>query len=160
MTGPIVLEGPDGSGKSTLADAILMAVPGHRIRNGPPPPESTRESLLALYTSQLVPGAIVDRSWPSEMIYGPRLRGRSLLGWRDGLALKDALTSAGGRVILCLPPFATCLAAWGNRPELLLDEGALRAVWSSYYAWADIAALVPFDWTVLGATERLVAELR
>ena len=84
MTGPIILEGPDGAGKTILSEALLLRAvekdaPGvYGFKNGPPPRGMTGKELRLHYFSQLLPGAVIDRSWPSEMIYGPRTRGASL----------------------------------------------------------------------------------
>jgi hypothetical protein len=157
VRGPIVLEGPDGAGKSTLA----VGLSPHPVRNGPPFPGSTCAYLRALYTSQLIANVVIDRSWPSEMIYGPRVRGHSLLGSADAAALVYTLTEAKGVMVLCLPPFEVCRAAWRSRPELLVDEAALLDVWNAYRFLADVAppSVIVYDWTQPLAEEMLMRRL-
>lgn len=154
--GPIILEGCDGSGKSTLAAKLSP----HPVRNGPPN-GATRASLRALYASQLITGAVIDRSWPSEMIYGPRVRGKSLLGAWDADYLLEYFIRASGVMVLCLPPIKVCLAAWRSRPELLPDEAALRAVYEMYFRLAEKAPewIIVYDWTAPLAEELLMRRL-
>ncbi len=171
MTGPIVLEGPDGAGKTILAEALLRravetdAPKVFGFKNGPPPRGTTGKELRTHYLSQFVSGAVIDRSWPSEMIYGPRTRGASLLGWRDADALREALKAASGVVIVCVPPFEVCRAAWASgRPELLEKESDLFAVWRSYDAWATLYAdkpefMIRYDWTKHDALKNLYFDL-
>ena len=70
----IVLEGCDGAGKTTLA-AALAARHGHAIVHATRSPEGT--DLFAKYHAILArPGPLVlDRSFVSELVYGPLDRG-------------------------------------------------------------------------------------
>lgn len=127
-TGPkpriILLEGADAAGKSTIAqrfsdyytDAGLVVT---RVHNGPPSTVSGK-SLYHIYRNQLELAVVVrkladritiiDRSFPSEAVYGPVFRGQSLLTpkqtaklerycikhniWRIGVVAPDAIRRA------------------------------------------------------------------
>lgn len=90
-----IIEGPDGSGKTYAAEArfakehwATRRMPVY-VHNGPPAKGETSRSLFHTYMTQLRSAVfnrdrlgvstIIDRSWPSEVIYGPLYRDGSLL---------------------------------------------------------------------------------
>lgn len=97
MTGATItiLEGPDGAGKTFAAQRRMgkeqraTGKPAEYVHNGPPPPGITSRRLYRLYLNQMRRAVlrrswghstVIDRSWPSELVYGPLFRGHSLLG--------------------------------------------------------------------------------
>ena len=128
--GPILLEGCDGGGKTTLAKFLANKFGLRRIKNGAPEPG---EDLVQAYLKQVAPDTIIDRAWPSELIYAPLLKRRPLVSIHESAALFGELSQLGGRVIICLPPLATCERAWKDRPgELFQDRNILKAAWDGY----------------------------
>lgn len=117
----ILLEGADAAGKSTIAQEFsdFYSNRGYsvrRVHNGPPS-ALTGRALYHVYLNQLELAVylrkltdritIIDRSFPSEAIYGPTFRGQSLLKpkhiaklerycvkhdiWRFGITTPDTL---------------------------------------------------------------------
>lgn len=132
---PVLLEGPDGAGKTTLGISLAHLFSAPLIRNGPPP---STTPLVDFYRSQFYP-AVIDRSWPSERIYGPRLRGVDQIGPDGDSTLRQAFAAAEGTLILCLPPYETCAEAWRSRQssELVKDEDAFKQIYAAYVSFAD-----------------------
>lgn len=102
MADPIitVIEGPDGAGKSTIAWNLYSASPAGStlIHNDVPPPDTTSLELYRFYMAQLKVAVrdrergystIIDRSYLSEVIYGPIYRGGSLITGRNRRKLEN-----------------------------------------------------------------------
>lgn len=78
-----ILEGPDAAGKTSLAETIIggdLDRSWRYIHNGPPPREGSlyrhyRAQLLdALYFRDAGVSTVIDRTWLSELMYGPCYR--------------------------------------------------------------------------------------
>jgi thymidylate kinase len=93
----VVLEGCDGAGKTTLATTLATR---HFtvIHSGRTPDEI---DLLARYRSILaIPGKIaLDRSFISELVYGPLQYGRSRLTASDAAQLALLVAARGGVLV-------------------------------------------------------------
>jgi len=94
----IILEGCDGVGKTTLAEE-LSARHGYMIVHAARTPDGT--DLFAKYSAVLErPGPLVlDRSFPSELVYGPLDHGRSRLTLVDVLRLAATAADRGGILV-------------------------------------------------------------
>lgn len=101
----VVLEGCDGVGKSTLAGRL--ATHGFATLHSPRTPD--HEDLIGRYRDLLArPGRLVlDRSFVSELVYGPLYRGHSRLTWGQALALADLVTTRDGIFLHLIAPAAT-----------------------------------------------------
>lgn len=102
----IVLEGCDGSGKTTLAN-VLANRHGYAVVHSGRTPDDV--DLVARYRSILtVPGKMVlDRSFISELVYGPLQYGRSRLTTADAAQLALLVAARGGVLVhLTGPPEA------------------------------------------------------
>jgi len=101
----IVVDGPDGSGKTHLCSLLRRLIRCHLLSNSGPPTsfEQIQDEvhwIMRFPRNQLL---MIDRTrLISEPIYGPILRGKSMID--PGLA-KKMLIGLGWRTILCLPPF-------------------------------------------------------
>jgi thymidylate kinase len=94
----VVLEGCDGTGKTTLA-ADLAARHGYTVVHSGPP--DGHVDLAARYRETLsMPGKVaLDRSFISELVYGPLRYGRSLLSPDDAAELAFSVADAGGVLV-------------------------------------------------------------
>jgi hypothetical protein len=94
----IVLEGCDGTGKTTLA-AALASQHGHAVIHSGRTPDGT--DLTGRYQALLAtPGKIVlDRSFISELVYGPLDHGRSRLTLPDAASLARRVAARGGTLV-------------------------------------------------------------
>ncbi len=140
----IILEGPDGSGKTTLIKrtavhcAELPRMTHHGSYIGV-------EDVSSIYLRDVKHARddthrlhLMDRSWIAEPIYGSAMRGGACrVSYQQRLWLEETALEAGAVVVLCLPPFEACRAAWASRldKEYPQREAQLRAVWEGYDAW-------------------------
>ena len=94
----VVLEGCDGTGKTTLA-TTLAARHGYSVVHSGRTPDDV--DLLARYRSILaIPGKIVlDRSFISELVYGPLQYGRSRLTASDAAQMALLVAARGGVLV-------------------------------------------------------------
>ena len=94
----IVLEGCDGTGKTTLAN-ILATQHGYAAVHSSRTPDDV--DLVARYRSILaIPGKIaLDRSFISELVYGPLQYGRSRLTPSDAAELALRVAARGGVLV-------------------------------------------------------------
>src|SRR5580692_3062319 len=107
----VVVEGPDGGGKSTLIDNLRLSCDRHYIslrRSGPPKFADEIHEVLGWIgrAKHLSVPLILDRHpLISEDIYGPILRGSSLLThWYDNEEVIAIFKQTVDRVIYCRPP--------------------------------------------------------
>ncbi|MGW1055946.1 hypothetical protein [Streptomyces sp. NPDC002521] len=102
----IVLEGGDGVGKSTLAHHLVSQY-GLTAVHSPRTPD--HQDLINRYRDLLArPGRLVmDRSFLSELVYGPLYRGHSRLTWSQALDLAQLVTARGGVFLHLTAPAAT-----------------------------------------------------
>lgn len=102
----IVIEGGDGVGKSTLAH-LLVTQYGFTAVHSPRTPE--HQDLISRYHDLLArPGRLVlDRSFLSELVYGPLYRGHSRLTWIQALDLAQLVTARDGVFLHLTAPAAT-----------------------------------------------------
>ena len=94
----IILDGCDGAGKTTLA-AALANRHGHSLLHATLTPAGT--DLFAKYHAILArPGPqVLDRSFVSELVYGPLDRGRSRLTFEQAADLAAAAAQRGGILV-------------------------------------------------------------
>jgi thymidylate kinase len=94
----VVLEGCDGTGKTSLA-TTLAAQHGYSVVHSGRTPDDV--DLLARYRSILaIPGKIVlDRSFISELVYGPLQYGRSRLTASDAAQMVLLVAARGGVLV-------------------------------------------------------------
>ena len=102
----IIVEGPDGAGKTTLVNHILAANPGAFLAHfGKPATDEEAFNYWKVYLQYVKDHekeavVILDRSWYSDMVYGPVMRDREEMT-RDNMELLEmAVIACGGGIIL------------------------------------------------------------
>lgn len=100
-----IIDGPDGAGKSTLAKRIHEASPGSEILHfGAPQTEEEANNYWQVYMNALNKAAdhtiIFDRSWYSDMVYGPVMRGKEEMTDMHRQCLEHAVRSLGGGLVI------------------------------------------------------------
>lgn len=141
----IVLEGCDGTGKTTLANTLATR---HRyvvVHSGRTPDDV---DLVARYRSILaIPGKIVlDRSFISELVYGPLQHGRSRLTTSDAGELALRVGARGG-VLVHLTGFPETIvtrlqARDGSAPPLERICALIDAYRNAFAALAGTAPII------------------
>lgn len=94
----IILDGCDGTGKTTLAEALREQL-GYAVTHSGQTPDGV--DLADRYRNLLaMPGRIVlDRSFVSELVYGPLLRGRSRITQQAAVSLVRDVAHRGGTLV-------------------------------------------------------------
>lgn len=138
----IIVEGPDGAGKSTLIESLLKSHPGSVSKHFGHP-KSSEEALnywriyaQAIEDAPVDSLTIFDRSWYSDVVYGPIFRDTVEM---DALHVKmlEALvmTRGGGYVIYCTAPIRTLWSRCKKRgEEYVPSEDKLIEVSRAYNA--------------------------
>lgn len=158
----IILEGPDGSGKTTLAKQLVES--GFKYHHEGPP---RNPDMLFVYGSKLKEiydaggNWVLDRFHLGENVYGPLVRGKSLLGGEEGLRVMNRLIRAvGATVVICLPDYETCRENWraNHKLEYLKDEEKYRKVWQAYFTFVLSGEYKLFNYRI-NTIQQLVANL-
>jgi len=146
----IVLEGCDGAGKTTLAAAFASRY-GYAIVHATRTPEG--EDLVAKYRVILArPGRLVlDRSFVSELVYGPLERGHSRLTFDQAARLAAAAAQRGGILVhLTGQPeqiASRLLTRDGHAPALPRIRALTAAYTDVFTRLADHAPVITIDTT-------------
>jgi thymidylate kinase len=139
----IILEGADCTGKSTLAGLLVKAANDRgmttRLLHAGPPPEHDpidehwpgRELWRSEYVAPLEklrplvdsPTALVvcDRWHLGERIYGPMLRGRSIMTYSDGKEMSAWLKMLGALIVILIADDATIEDRYEMRGDPLVS---------------------------------------
>lgn len=136
----IIVEGPDGAGKSTLIDKLLKSYPGSSYQHfSNPKTDEEAWNYWKVYAEAIeatdpTKVTIFDRSWYSDVVYGPIFRNRLEM---DPLHVKmlEALvqTHGGGHVIYCTAPVNVLWSRCQKRGEkYVLSKDKLAEVANSY----------------------------
>ena len=146
----ILLDGCDGAGKTTLA-AALARRQGHAILHATLTPEGA--DLFAKYHALLAqPGRyVLDRSFISELVYGPIDRGYSRLTVAQAACLAvETARRPGILVHLTGQPHQIAgrlLARDGNAPALSRISALTDAYRGAFAELADYAPVITIDTT-------------
>ena len=136
----IIVEGPDGAGKSTLIEGLLKSHPGSTYKHFSNP--KTDEEAFgywkvyaqAIEDTDPTTVTIFDRSWYSDVVYGPIFRNRLEM---DPMHVKmlELMVQAhgGGFVIYCTAPINMLWSRCKKRGETyVLSKEKLAEVAKSY----------------------------
>lgn len=99
----IILEGPDGGGKSTLAAQLSRQTKYPIARYSYPKTAEEKEQMMQMYVQAIkeAKNVIFDRSWYSELVYGPVMRNGHVLSYPQMYALEEMLAKKGAVLIYC-----------------------------------------------------------
>lgn len=135
----IIIEGPDCCGKSTLCnnlqERVLPSYYGY-VHN-----ESDKDldenALIYKYQQQLVgqESTIIDRSWPSEMIYGKLFRnGYSRVSEDCDQRFAHGLDLRNDLMIFCIVPIEVVEATYRSRQdeEMVQDWEVMQKIYAAY----------------------------
>ncbi len=147
----IVLEGCDGTGKSTLAAALADRYGYDSVHCGRTPDGT---NLPGRYQAILtVAGKLVlDRSFISELVYGPLDHGRSRLTAQDAVALARQVAGRDGVLVhLTGQPQAITArlrARGGPDPDPSRVDAIVRAYYQAFALLGGAAPVITADTTV------------
>lgn len=115
----IILEGPDGSGKTTLANQIAEQTGYMLLHRSQPKTDEDKKRMMDEYLQVIRTGknCIFDRSWYSEMVYGPVMRDASVISYPQMYDLERSLTKRGAIIIYCTQTMETLWQRCGKRGE-------------------------------------------
>ena len=105
----LMLEVPDGSGKTTLANQLKSQTGYTLMHRTQPKSEEDKARMMDEYVQVLKAGknCIMDRSWYSELVYGPVMRDASVLTFPQMYELERLAARNGAIIIYCTAPEAT-----------------------------------------------------
>ncbi|MDB5145939.1 MAG: hypothetical protein JWQ66_4654 [Mucilaginibacter sp.] len=144
----IVLEGCDGAGKTTLAVALATGHDYQMVHAARTPDDI---DLAERYTSILTwPGRLVlDRSFVSELVYGPLIHGRSRLTFDQAAGLAAIVTGRGGVLVHLTGRPEQIRARLEDRDGIAPDLHHIRDLVAGYTAvfarLADYAPILTID---------------
>lgn len=125
----IIVEGPDCAGKSSLIEKLLKSHPGSTSKHFSAP-KNDQEAFdywqvyaKAIQDTDPTKVTIFDRSWLSDLVYGPVMRERQEMSDLHAQML-DALvvTHGGGFVIYCTAPLKTLWDRCMKRGETYIKD--------------------------------------
>jgi thymidylate kinase len=98
----IIIEGPDGSGKSTIAAKLAAQLHWDIIHMDKPKTEKENREMADMYVDLILkPGSfIMDRSWYSEVVYGPVMRGSSAITAEQLFRFEQILLNTDGAMVI------------------------------------------------------------
>jgi hypothetical protein len=146
----IVLDGCDGTGKTTLAEALREQL-GYTVTHSGRTPDGVD---LADRYSQLLtmPGRIVlDRSFISELVYGPLQHGRSRITQQAAVGLAQDIAQRGGALVH-LTGAPECIAARlrsrdGTAPPVNSIRTIIDGFHVAFTLLAEVAPVITADTT-------------
>jgi len=139
----VVLEGCDGTGKTTLATTLADRHDYLVVHSGRTPDSI---DLAARYRAILAtPGKVVlDRSFISELVYGPLDHGRSRLTITAAISLAQLVAARGGVLVHLTGSPAAILAGLRARDGPVPEGERIRTIVDAYGgAFARLGSAAP-----------------
>jgi thymidylate kinase len=146
-----IVEGPDGAGKTTLINSLLKSNPGsQKFHFGAPATPEEASNYYEVYAKaiQAAPEnvtTIFDRSWYSDVVYGPIMRGKQEMS-DIHVKMLDSLVvaSGGGMIIYCTAPLAVLANRCKKRGETYVTNiDTLRELSARYSEVMQTVKLLP-----------------
>jgi thymidylate kinase len=158
MAPVILIEGADNCGKTVLAEWLEEKHGFEYLHEGPPP--AGRDQLhyygLCLWRAlQAKKSVVFDRCHLGELVYGPVMRDKDLLGYYGLKLFLRVLKSQPVLCVICAPPYDVVYKGWEARraTEYLKTEAQLRDVYHRYQGLAAYRPHKVFDFTKHTAEE-------
>lgn len=136
----IIVEGPDGAGKTTLIDKLLKSSCGAVYHHfGAPASAEEAANYYQVYADTIkacTPDAlhVFDRSWYSDMVYGPVMRGKCEMTQTHADMLAAMCIAHGGAMIIyCTAPVSTLWQRCKARGETYITDVAKLAEIAKLY---------------------------
>lgn len=125
----ILVDGPDGAGKTTLCKQIHEAIPHSTLRHfGAPATPDEADNYWKAYAHHINTCsrdgvAIFDRSWFSDLVYGPIMRNKQEMSYEHADMLSAmVIATGGGMVIYCTAPVKTMWSRCKKRGETYIPD--------------------------------------
>lgn len=124
-----IVEGPDGAGKTTLVEQLRKSNYNAVVKHfGAPQTPEEADNYYKVYASAINDKRddevlIFDRSWYSDMVYGPVMRNRQEMTQEHADMLSAMVVASGGGIIIyCTAPIKTLWARCQHRGETYLQS--------------------------------------
>lgn len=135
-----IIEGPDGAGKTTLVEQIKKSHMNAKVLHfGAPQTPEEADNYYKVYAEAINAKRddevlIFDRSWYSDMVYGPVMRNRQEMTQEHADMLSAMVVARGGGIIIyCTAPIKVLWARCQRRGETYLQNQAqLQAISVGY----------------------------
>ena len=135
-----IIEGPDGAGKTTLVEQIKKSHMNAKVLHfGAPQTPEEADNYYKVYaeatnTMRDDEVLIFDRSWYSDMVYGPVMRNRHEMTQEHADMLSAMVVARGGGIIIyCTAPIKVLWSRCQRRGETYLQNQAqLQAISIGY----------------------------
>ena len=135
-----IIEGPDGAGKTTLVEQICKSNYNAVVKHfGAPQTPEEADNYYKVYVEAINAKRddevlIFDRSWYSDMVYGPVMRNRHEMTQEHADMLSAMVVARGGGIIIyCTAPIKVLWARCQRRGETYLQNQAqLQAISIGY----------------------------
>lgn len=135
-----IIEGPDGAGKTTLVEQIKKSHMNAKVLHfGAPQTPEEADNYYKVYAAAINAMRddevlIFDRSWYSDMVYGPVMRNRQEMTQEHADMLSAMVVARGGGIIIyCTAPIKALWSRCQRRGETYLQNQAqLQAIAVGY----------------------------
>lgn len=141
-----IIEGPDGSGKSTLAETLAKQTGYPVVHMSNPKTEEEKANMLNEYLGIIESGrnVIFDRCWYSEMVYGPIMRGASVINYPSMYMLESKLAKRGAMIIYCTDkPKTLWRRATKRGEEYITDYNKFESICAGFDVLMSVPHIVP-----------------
>lgn len=154
MNRVLIVEGCDGAGKTVLCNTLAKDHGFKVIHTDKPRPNEPdlfntylMDLWLALHEDQPV---VFDRLYLGEVIYGPIMRGKSLLSDLHVRLLDRVVRAYDVKVILCAPAFDTVLRNWQiKKNDYVTEDIKLEAIYRAYRDQIKPRDMLLYDYSVV-----------